>query len=223
MRNRKLYSWTLLLSALLLLAGCKSKSSSEKQAGKVWNRPQAEIDYQFIQAELALADSAKPYLVINQARKQLEIRLKGAIVWNYPFEVADEAEEIGSFIGRFQGEEGKILRTVTDKYLFAATEKNPDSVLAIVSQALGVDQELLQREVPSRFQLRWGSKLVLDVYTNVEAQPKSRLKNTMLQVSQMIKRPFGEAHLGLKMKPEKAVTFWRAAVIGMPTLVYPVE
>jgi hypothetical protein len=207
-----------LLALVLLFAACEQKQpASEKQ--KIWDRNSATAEYQLIQTELQLSDSAKPYLVINGPKNRLEIRLKGSVVWNSPLSSGDEAPvNLDRFLRQFE-EEGILQRAVTKKYLFAATEKNPDSVLAIVSKALDVDQSLLQREVPSRFQLNWGDNLVMDVSTSAVGKPASPFKNTLMKVGQALKSPFGEVRLVLRMDSNKAVTFWRVMQVGVPTLV----
>ena len=53
------------------------------------------------------------------------------------------------------------------------------------------------------------------------AVPASKFKNTLLQVSQALQRPFGEARLTMKMHPDAALTFWRAVEVGLPTLIIP--
>jgi hypothetical protein len=207
------------LGLVLLFSACGRKQEKQASGPKPWNRDRAAAEYLLIKTELQLADSSKPYLVINAPAKSLEIRLKGAVVWESPLQSGNgEPLNLERFLRKFE-EDGNILRPVAKKYLFAATEKNPDSVLSIVSEALGVDQDLLQREVPSRFQLHWKGGLVMDVNTSAAGKPTSPFKNTLMKVGQALKAPFGEVHLVLRMDQDKAVTFWRAVQAGWPTMV----
>jgi len=220
------YALTVLLLAALLFAGCKQKPAdvqSERTTRSSLAQRAADVAaYQMIQAELVLANMGKPYLVLDFPGGELELKLKGAVVWEYPLEIAsDDSDEVRKFARRFLGEEGKPVRVVAEKYLFAAQGKNPDTLLAIVSGALNIDPGLLQRDVPSRFQIRWQNNLILDVSTDVVAKPKSKLKNTLIEVGQVLQRPFGEARISMKMQPEAAITFWRAVEVGVPTLVRP--
>jgi hypothetical protein len=216
--SRLLWPTTLLIMVLLFF-GCKSKPQSQTEGPKPWNRDRASAEYHLIQTELQLADSAKPYFVINQPKKSLEIRVKGTVVWNTPISgEGDEIAQLRRFISKFE-EEGTLVRMVSGKYLFAATEKNPDSVLSIVSEALGVNQDLLQREIPSRFQLLWENGLVMDISTTAAGKPISPFKNTLMKVGHVLKAPFGEVRLTLHMDKDKAVTFWRVVQAGTPTLV----
>jgi len=218
--------WLLPLIILVLILGCKSKQS-EKPSSKTsdtqsWNRSSEEVTYELIQSELRLANSEALYLVINFAKRKLQLKLKGAVIWDYPMEITkDDSDEVHQFIERFQSEGGKFVRPVTGKHLFASKNLNPDSVLAIVSKVLSVKPELLQRDIPERFLVQWGNRLTLDISTNVTGEPKSKFKNTMVEVGQVLNRPFGEAQITVKMKPEAAVTFYRAVQIGLPTLIYP--
>jgi len=217
--------WLLFLIILVLILGCKSKQlekpSLKASDTQSRNRSADETTYTLIQSELRLANSEALYLVINFAKRKLQLKLKGAVVWDYPMEITkDDSGEVQQFIKRFQSEGGKFVRPVTGKHLFAAKNLNPDSVLAIVSKVLSVKPELLQRDIPERFLVQWGNRLTLDISTNITGEPKSKFKNTMVEVGQVLNRPFGEAQITVKMKPEAAVTFYRAVQIGLPTLIY---
>jgi hypothetical protein len=216
-----------LCSFLLCLAvsTCGKKqpeqSSTTDRTDRKWDRERAELEYRLIQAELMLAKSEEPYMVFSLQQKQLRLKLKGAVVWNYPTDTqAADSQEVREFVERFQGSEERVLRFLSGKHLFAAQEKTPDSVLAIVGEVVKVDPELLQREVPACFQLLWGLGLILEIRTDVAGRPISRLKNTFVKVTEAL-HPFGKARFVMKMNPEDALTLYRAAKRGLPTLLYP--
>ncbi|MCJ7576847.1 MAG: hypothetical protein MUO91_00165 [candidate division Zixibacteria bacterium] len=219
----------LLLYSLLFcatLSTCGKKESEQTiapdQSDKKWDRQRAELEYGLIQAELKLALSEELYMVLDFERKELRLKLKGATVWNYPLNIAEaDSQELREFIQRFQGDGGRWVRFLSEKHLFASQEKTPDSILAIVSEVVKADVELLQRDVPSRFQLLWGYGLILEVRTDIKGIPKSRLKSTIVEVREALRRPFGEARIILKMDPGDALTLYRAAHPGLPTLLYP--
>ncbi len=215
----------LLLISLLLPACQKDQTETESAKGEK-RAPSSSgpkfSQYRLMQAELVLANTVKPYLVLDLAQGALKIKIKGATLWDYPLAMdPDESDPLDKFAQRFLGEEGKPVRPVAGKYLFAAQGRSPDTLLAIVSGALNVDPGLLQRDIPSRFQIQWAKNIFLDVSTDVAAEPKSKLKNTLLEVSQALQRPFGEARLTMKMHPDAALTFWRAVEVGLPTLIIP--
>ena len=81
-------------------------------------------------------------------------------------EFADaDSLEIIDFVRRFRGDRQRLVRLLADKHLFKASEKTPDSVLAIVGDVVKVDADLLQRELPERFKLSWGENLPLNFQT----------------------------------------------------------
>ncbi|KPL02656.1 MAG: hypothetical protein AMJ73_08475 [candidate division Zixibacteria bacterium SM1_73] len=197
------------------------RSPSQDQTHKKWDRKRAELEYCLIQAELALAKSEELYLVLNLERKELQLKLKGVVVWNHPMNVVEpDSQELQEFVERFQGDEGRVMRPLSGKHLFSAKEKTPDSVLSIVSEAVKADPDLLRRDLPARFQLLWGYSLTLEIRTDIVGEPRSRIKSTLVEFRHALRRPFGEARLIVRMHPEDALTLYRAAQPDLPTLLY---
>jgi hypothetical protein len=200
----------------------RTEATGDKGKGKTWNRADAEAEYRLIQSELNLIKIGKPYLVLDFKRDRLMIKLKGATVWSYPMVFAEgDADQVNGFRKRFQGDDGWLVRALTGKHLFAAKEQTSDSVLAIVGSAVKVDPSTLQRELPERFQLHWGENLILEVRTDITGTPVSRFHNAMIEIGKVLYKPFGEAVLVVKIKPEEGLTLYRATPVGMPTLIYP--
>lgn len=212
------------LTIALIFISCRLKEDTDKTVDGAprWTQADAEIEYELIQAELHLIKAGKPYLVIDGKKKEIEIRLKGANVWSCPMELAgDEGGRIDNFIDRFRGEAHKYIKPITEKHLFAFSDKTPDSVLAIIAPAVGVAPELMQREVPQRFQLLWGRELILEVRTDVAGKSISKLKNAFADVRRTLQAPFGGSYVVIKMDPEKALTLYRWSEPGLSTLIYP--
>jgi hypothetical protein len=132
-----------------------------------------------------------------------------------------DSQEVEKFATRFAGRGERVVLPLADKYLFAAEDKTSDSVLTIVGEVTNVDPELLQREVPERFQLFWSYGLIMEVRTAVSGKPTSASKNALVKLRHALRSPFGEAYLFLNMNPDDALTLYRAAKRGMPTLIYP--
>ncbi|MFH1337033.1 MAG: hypothetical protein ABII96_10995 [Candidatus Zixiibacteriota bacterium] len=221
--------WLILpLCGFLILTGlsvCKKKQSSpvppEHRVNNSGNREKTELKYRLIQTELLLAKSSEPYLVIDLEESQLQLKLKGAVVWSSPIQFMEtDSQEVRDFVRRFEGEKKELVRPLSDKFLFTAQNKTPDSILAIVSEAVKAKPELMQRDVPERFQLFWDSGLILEVWTEIKGKPKAKLKGTLVKVRHAIERPFGESHIILKMTPEAALTLYRATYPGLPTFLY---
>ncbi len=212
----------LLTCSLLLSCGQRNRQGSSATKEPGWNQGQAELQYRVLQAELKLSQSKDAYLVLDFRRNQLEIKLQGATVWNYPLTLEQtELSELHEFSDRFLGSKQTVVRPLLFKYLFAASSRTPDSILAIVSGATMFPPELLQRTIPERFQLKWSEDIILDVRTDIVGKPESKWKNTMVDIRQAIAGRLGDAYVTVKMPKDNAITLYRAAVIGLPTLIYP--
>lgn len=212
----------LTVSLLVSCAGKKQPGTNATSSDKHWDQKQAELQYRLLQAELKLSQSKSAYLVLDFRRNQLEIKVQGATVWNYPLTLEQtELSELHEFSDRFLGDKQTVVRPLLFKYLFSASSRTPDSILAIVSNATMFPSELLQRTIPERFQLKWGDDIILDVRTDVVGKPESKWKNTMVEIRQAIAGRLGDAYVTVKMPKDNAITLYRAAVIGLPTLIYP--
>ncbi len=197
-------------------------ANAAEQQAEVTPVFQEELEYRLLSSELALARTKEPYLVLDFDARMLQLRLGGVPVWEHPLDYAEaDSESMAEFSRRFQGSEGQLVRPVLDKYLFRAGEKTPDSILAIVGRAVNVDQGLLQREIPGRFQIQWPDRLVLEIRTTAEGEPISPVQNALIEFRQLLLRPMGESVLILQMNAEHALTLYRAAHAGMPTLINP--
>ena len=217
------------LCGFLILAGlfvCKKKQSAavspDHRVNDSGNRQKTELQYRLIQTELLLAKSSQPYLVIDLDENRLQLKLKGAVVWNQPIQLLEtDSQQVRDFARRFEGENKELVRPLSDKFLFTAQNKTPDSILTIISDAVKAKPELMQRDVPERFQLFWKSGLILEVQTQIEGKPKAKIKGTLVKVRHAIQYPFGESQITLRMPPEAALTLYRAAHPGLPTLLCP--
>lgn len=212
----------LLICSALLSCSQRERSGTPKTKGEGWNQQQAELEYRLMQAELKLSQSKDAYLVLNFRQNRLEIRLQGTVVWNYPLTLEQtDASELHDFGDRFLGSKQTVVRPILFKYLFAASSRTPDSILAIISDATMFSSELLQRTIPERFELKWSDDIMLDVRTDIVGKPESKWKNTIVDIRQAIAGHLGDAHVTVKMPKDNAITLYRAAVIGLPTLIFP--
>jgi len=224
----KTYRFPIAACGLLLALSLSCRQNEPRQSAdqaaedRKWNREQAQVDYELVQAELRLAKSTKPYMVLDVHNKELLLKLKGAVVWGYPMDIAEaDSEDVLNFVERFLGNRKHLIRPLAEKHLFSASEKTPDSILAIVGEAVNVNPDLLQRLVPQRFQLLWNHGLILEVRTDAPGKSTSRFKNTFFEVRRALQKPFGESYIVVKMSPDEALTLYRASRPGLPTLIYP--
>lgn len=173
-----------------------------------------------MQTQLLLAQSQKPYLVLDLKRRQLQIKVGGAVVWNHPLSLADtSAAAITSFYERLKNPDEGWIRTIREKHLFSAKEQTPDSILSIVGEALKIDPDLIQREVPERFQLIFNDGFIMEFRSGVKGDEQSVLKSTYLNASTAIKRLLGEVYLVSTLDSQSAITLYRAADTGLPLYV----
>jgi len=214
----KIFSVFLMVAAGALLLSCgRDKTPDAKAAAMAM-----ADEYAQTQVELRLAQGDKPYLDINFAEKELWLKLKGAVVWSCTIApVEADSDALHAFVKKFLGDDRRLVRPVVEKHLFSSREKTPDSVLKIVGEVVKVDPGLLQREIPARFQLLWEDGLILEIVTDVQGKPKTSFKNTMVQLSQRLQKPFGEVTLTITMTPEQAMTLYRIANPGFVTMIHP--
>jgi hypothetical protein len=199
----------------------RPRTSPTAKVPEKWDPARAREEYRLLEFELALAKTGQLYLVFDVGRRELQLKVRGTVVWSCPVEIASgDSGDLERFVKRFKGPDDQLARLVTSKYLFAGAERTPDSILAIVGQVVKADPHSLQRDVPERFQVSWGWNLVLEVRTDIVGQPASKFRNTRLAVLESIRRPFGETRLVTRMTPEQALTLYRAADPGLPTAVY---
>lgn len=213
---------SLALSVLSLAGTSKTPQTKTEPASTTWDSANADREYQIALTELKLAESDKPYLIIDLKTMRLTIKLKGAPVWSYPLTPSGNDTEVVREFGEKFFDKGKTpMRELDGKYLFSGSKQKPDSILKIVSEASKVSPELLERIVPARFQLTWSGGLVLDCVTDASGQPQSSLKNTLVELGQMLRIPFGLTRLEAKIDPDAAITLFRAAEPGLPTMINP--
>lgn len=206
---------------ILLLLACSGGENGNGSNGTAWSAVNAESEYQMIQAELKLSELEKPYLVLNFDKKQIRLKLKGAVVWEFPvnFEQADH-DEVMSFVDHFH-EGRRLVRPITTTHLYAYKEQTPDSILAIISEVTKFDRSLLQRELPARFELHWGDQVIMDIRTDVEGKPVDKFKNTIVSVRNLLQSPLGASSIIVKVDPVHAMTLYRVAQPGLATIVLP--
>ena len=148
--------------------------------------------------------------------------MHGAAVWDCPFGLAEaDSADLNGFVGRFLGSEGRVIRLLTDKMLYASEDRTQDSILAIVGEALNVEPKTLQRQIPSRFRLLWGLGLSMDIRTGIPARPGMEPGSLLLEAALALNRSLGGREVRLTLKPEDALTLYHAVESGTPTLLRP--
>jgi hypothetical protein len=197
-----------------------AKASSKQKQVEAWDPAAAAREYRRLQFELALAKTGRTYMVLDLDGGEVILKVKGTVVWNARLYIAPgDSGSIRDFVKRFRGDEDYLVRMVEDRHLFAAKDKTPDSILAIVGEVVKADPQLLQRDIPERFQMMWGWDLVLDVRTDIVGTAESKWDNTRLSILDALRRPQGEVRLKIRLASDDALTLYRAVAPGLPTLL----
>jgi hypothetical protein len=202
------------------LAGCGGDKPGLAAANDESERTRAMVEYQLLQAELQLARQSKPYLMFDWAAGEIVIKLKGTPVTRFAMRLMeDDSLAVHRFQKRFLGKEMRAVRGVTARRLYTAEDQHPDSVLAVVGKVLSVDPEVLQREVPGWFELGWSDGIVLEVHVEPGDQPSPAGRSHWQRLRRGLARPFGGTRLRVRMDSRDALTLYRVAEPGVPTLV----
>ncbi len=180
-------------------------------------RQRAEADYAFLQAQLQLAQKDKPYLVFDWDVPSADLMLKGAVVAQCSMKVDGGDGDIRRFRERFR-DDGLVMRGLVAKRLFTSQKQTPDSVLSIVGPVLNLSPEILQRHIPGWFEFNWGDDLVLEVHSDVAGKPEPGTDLRMQRLRGTLRRASGETRLKVTMDRRDALTLYRVARTGLPTL-----
>jgi hypothetical protein len=209
------------LSVCMLLISCRESSDKPRTSGgKEISDPKARYEYERMATELKLAESDDPYLVLDFDRRILLIKLKGAVVWSQALAMSGtDSMEVSESLSHLREKEPIDLQPIVGKHLFAFQPRIPDSLLTIVSSALDVKSDLLQRELPSRFQLIWDNGLILEFQTEIKGRPKAPLKNIVRHLHCAFQRLWGQRLFVVKMPATDALTLYRVVRPCMPTLI----
>jgi len=213
---------------LLLLSGLASANDQpkapkpRKPAAETPLPPTANLDYRLTLTELTLARAAQPYLVLDFRQRKIAIKLKGALVLEQEMIPDSTAlDQVEPFVKTFLADGRRLARPVLGRYLIAAQPRIADSLVTMVGKILNVKPELLQRELPSHFHLVWEGGAMMDVRTDVEGQPDRRALTYLIRARDALRHLLGKPKLVIWMPAENALTLYRVATPGLPTLVVP--
>lgn len=209
------------LAVCTLLVSCTGNSDESKTSGGTEiSDLEARQEYGRVATELKLAESDDPYLVLDFDRRVLLIKLKGAVVWSCALAMSGtDSAEMSKYLSHLREKRSFDLQPIVGKHLFAFQPRIPDSLLTVVSSALDVKPDLLQRDLPSCFQLTWDNGLVLEFQTEIKGKPKAPLKNILRHLHCTLQRLCGQRLIVLKMSATDALTLYRVVRPCMPTLI----
>ncbi|MBU1637841.1 hypothetical protein KKC97_09270 [bacterium] len=206
------------LFAFLLFAGCEDTMTLDESTAA---RRETVHTYQRAQVERALAATAIPYLVFDFGRGKMEIKQSGAIVWDEPIILAEEADTLRIQELLQETAQEPLLRYIQERQLFEHHKRYADSVLTIICGILNVGPELLQRELPVRFDLKTSDGLLFRFEASDDTlltKPKNRLLSVLDGLLGVGK---DEPIAIIQMPMERALTLYYVARPGASVLINP--
>lgn len=209
----------MILLAVGIFVGC-GESSRETDSATAPSNGAAAESYRLLQAELLLADAEIPYFVFDLSNRELQIRLRGTVVWNESLRSADaDSLQFVDFAAAWSDSGQTVVRYLQEKRLTVGQKRHSDSVLAIVSNILRIDPQLLQRDLPVDFELRWESGFRCRFVAIEDSLQAARATGTLDRVRGSLEFRHQERALMLHIPIERALTLYRVAHPGIPTLV----
>ncbi len=171
----------------------------------------------FARAELALARTADPYLLLDLSRGRLEVRIGGTLLWEIPFRLEpSDTGRVELFRRRFHAGGDILARPLRRLAATDVRKLYPDSLLAVVSGALRVEPGLIQRRVPGRLLLVWSVGIRLDLRT---ADHRGGPADLLEDARYLLRRPFGAAEVRGWIEPSGAATLHHLLHPGIFVLV----
>lgn len=200
------------------------RGREEKRPKEGLNISNPEVVWVRLKSEALLANADSPYLALIPYTDQLQLKLKGAVVWEINY----------AGVNRDSAEWEELLERLTDRgkhwvkraravYSFTSTGKIPDSVLTVIARALNTNPEVLQREIPRRFRVWWEGRLITDFVTDVKGSGPSTLKNAWVALHTFAQRFRGGTFMEFKIQPDEAITLYRIIRPNTPLLIAPEE
>lgn len=218
----------LMLSALLLIPLAPAIGQDAKRTGhasiqRQFTREDLTTDLVTTWTELQLAQRDSPYLVLNIPRSTLDVRLKGRLLCRFPVEFKMSHQRLISMAGALRSNSELPVEVLTSKSLYGYRKCYSDSVLEIIAKVIRTDPQNIQRYQPSRFELRFGTRLAIHVVTDIEPTHGPGWKTAFVFLRRLILRLLTKANIEIQMKPNDALTIYRMAEPDMPILIQTTE
>lgn len=217
---------TLALASALFALCAPAPAAGERPAARPASgaaSPRADLidEYRQAASELRICGEETPYLVIDAERGRLLLKRNGAALWDVPLRVDGDAGALARFADGFLGDDRRFVRTIRGRHLYSFSGQNPDSVLVIVSEVVRAKTDLMQRVVPERFDIAWSGDMVLEIRTDRPGTRRSRVSNLFASLRRAVALWGKGERLVVRIDAGRAVTLYRVAGKGLPTIVYP--
>lgn len=173
--------------------------------------------------ELQLAKRDSPYLVLNVPRSTLDVRLKGRLLARFPIEFEMSRDELVSKMAHLRSDTDLPVEILTSKRLYGYTKCYSDSMIKMISSVVKTNPKNIHRYKPSSFELRFGTRLVIYVKTDVKPSDRDGWRMPFDLVRGTILYLFTKTRINIRTNADNALTIYRMAKFGMPILIQTIE
>ncbi|MGQ9603712.1 MAG: hypothetical protein ACUVUU_05820 [bacterium] len=219
----------LIMLAVSLLTSALAIGETSKEASQV--SPVSNTDHGALVdklaldwTELQLAKRDSPYLVLNVPRSTLDVRLKGRLLARFPIEFEMSRDKLVSKIAHLKkSDTGLPVEILTSKRLYGYTKCYSDSMIKMISSVVKTNPNNIHRYKPSSFELRFGTRLVIYVKTDVKPSDRDGWKTPFDLARGTILYLFTKTRIKIRANADDALTIYRMAEPGMPILIQTIE
>ena len=226
-RSRRQLATLLGLVLLLLLASVAFESALGQGKGKAkmpkTPPPPPANDYasRFRGAEAALVGVDRPYLVLDFAKSQLHLKLRGVSLRDYKFTLLSSPDEPKAFTGQAAAGD-TVSKSLVRLHVFESEPQLNDTVLRIVAEATTAPANLIQRFRPKHLSVTYSNRLALDVYAaDIGGKSVSWTDDLAENLRLFADNILGGERLKIQISRDDAMSFYGVCRDATPLLVAP--
>jgi len=200
----------------------QSKGKAKDKAPKTPPPPPAN-DYasRFKGAEASLVGLDRPYLVLDFAKSQLHLKLRGVTMRDYKFTLLSSTDEPKAFTDQAAASD-TVSKSLVRLHVFESEPQLNDTVLRIVAEATTAPANLIQRFRPKHISVTYSNRLALDVYATDVAGKSTSWSDDLAEEVRLFADGFmcGE-RLKIQISRDDAMSFYGICRDATPLLVAP--
>ncbi len=226
-RSRRRLATVIGLVLLLLLAtvAFDSAPAQGKSKGKTPKPPPPPpaTDYasRFKGAEAALVGVDRPYLVLDFAKSQFHLKLRGVSLRDYKFTLLSSPDEPRAFTDHAAAGD-TVSKSLVRMHVFESEPQLNDTVLRIVAEATTAPANLIQRYRPKHLSVTYSNRLALDVYaSDIGGKSTSWSEDLAEELRLFADGVMGGERLKIQISRDDAMSFYGICRDATPLLVAP--
>jgi hypothetical protein len=203
---------TTLLStvAILLLICCgwpESLKAGERSAANKDGTAPGDYVAAFRNAEKQLAADSSPYLVLDFQKSRITIKLWGAVVKQFSFQISSDTQTVREFREAWIHSKTPPRR-VDRVHLFEAAESVGDIELSVVSEVTKARRDQIQRYVPQRMLIVLSDGMRITAHTDVAGERLSFWRNAWENVWCFLSSLLGKKSLTINLAAPDAMALY---------------